>query len=112
MFWTGAVHAVRQQNRQRGIDAPLRFSARDVRVENYLNLNFAGYLTFRGAKLFLQPGGLRMASHLSCVEKISELRLPNDEVGGTLHRHSVLETHHGLLGQVAVGHLELTASWG
>ena len=51
------------------------------------------------------------ASHLSCVEKISELRLPNDEVGGTLHRHSVLETHHGLLGQVAVGHLELTASW-
>ena len=52
-----------------------------------------------------------VGSHLGCVEKISELRLPNDEVGGALHRHSVLESHHGLLGQVAVGHLEPTAPY-
>ena len=52
VFRTCTVHAVRQENRQRRVDAPFRFSARDVRVENHLrkkNLNFAGYLTSRGA---------------------------------------------------------------
>ena len=58
-----------------------------------------------------RKGKKQTLTDLSCVEKVSELRLPDDEVGGTLHRHSVLEAHHGLLGEVAVGHLEPATSW-
>ena len=58
-----------------------------------------------------RKGNKQTLTDLSCVEKVPKLRLPDDEVGGTLHRHSVLEAHHGLLGEVAVGHLEPSASW-
>ena len=40
------------------------------------------------------------------VEEVSELRFPDDQILGVLHRHSVLEGEDSLLGENAVGNLQ------
>ncbi len=77
---TGAVHAVRQQQDEARLQAPLGLAAADVGVEH----------------------------DLGAVEEVSELRLPQHQVVRRLAGEAVLEAQDRLLGQRTVGNLQVT----